>query len=181
MVFPVGHQGFEVPIPAVEEHHHGVSNVVHRDPTFGGQALGRQGSIVIASNRHVDVDLTALPSPAPQVTQSSESPVVAIPEFKPTQTKMAFHVYIADNLTDAQKQSGIPVTYSDYLTKLAFDILINIHGRSLLELKRSIFMACNKNQSGCGTLLSDADAERRVTKPGSQRRGKRAAPGVAAP
>ncbi|EGG11314.1 uncharacterized protein MELLADRAFT_90784 [Melampsora larici-populina 98AG31] len=54
MVFPVGHQGFEFPIPAVEEHHHGVLNVVHRDPTFGGQALGCQGSIVIASKTDID-------------------------------------------------------------------------------------------------------------------------------
>jgi hypothetical protein len=109
------------------------------------------------------VDLTVSPSPDPQATRFSESPVAATAEFKPTRAKMAFHVFIADGLTDAQKRSGVPVTYSDHLTKPAFDILVNIHGQSLLELKRSLFIACNNHRNGCGKLLRDADIERRVT------------------
>ncbi|KAH9808188.1 hypothetical protein DFH28DRAFT_1070122 [Melampsora americana] len=154
-VFSVAHQGFDFPMTAGGEHHHGNPSAVHRDPMFDGQA-----SSVTETNPHVDVDLTVSPSPAPQVTPLSESPVV---EFKPTRAKMAFHVFIADGLTGAQKRSGVPVTYSDHLTKPAFDILINIHGRSLLELKRSLFNACDKHRTGCGTLLKDADTEGRVT------------------
>jgi hypothetical protein len=112
---------------------------------------------------HIDVDLTVSPSPAPQAPPASKSPVVATTESKPTRAKLAFHVFIADNLTDSQKRSGVPVTYSDHHTKPYFDILLNIHGRSLEDLKTNLFRACNTHRSGCGTLLRDADDEGRVT------------------
>ncbi|KAH9816606.1 hypothetical protein DFH28DRAFT_927356 [Melampsora americana] len=150
------------PITAVGHCHGNNPNVVHRDPIFGAQATGTRAPLA-GSNPHIDVDLTASPSPAPQATQASDSPVVATTEYKPNRAKLAFHVFIANNLTDAQKRSGVPVTYSDHHTKPYFDIMVNIHGRSLLELKTDLFRACNAHRSGCGTLLRDADDEGQVT------------------
>ncbi|KAH9820297.1 hypothetical protein DFH28DRAFT_1079619 [Melampsora americana] len=54
ITFPVTRQAFEFPMTPVEQHRHGNPNVVHRDPMFGDQAFGCQGSNVIDSKTDID-------------------------------------------------------------------------------------------------------------------------------
>ncbi|KAH9820367.1 hypothetical protein DFH28DRAFT_1021303 [Melampsora americana] len=132
----------------------------HRDPIFGDQHFDRRVELAIGVP-HVDVDLTQSPSPVLEPArgpcQASTGPIVAPANSIPTRSKIGYHVYSPNHQTDAEKRSGVPVTYVDYITKVPFEELIQLHGFTLNDVKESLFKACNENKQPCGDLLRTAD------------------------
>jgi hypothetical protein len=90
------------------------------------------------------------------MTQGSQS-APALVDIKPTRVTINFHAYIANGLSAADMRSGTPQTYADHAPKEPFVAMIQIHGVSLEDLKKSLFTACSAHKKGCGSLLRSAD------------------------
>ncbi|KAH9820572.1 hypothetical protein DFH28DRAFT_842050, partial [Melampsora americana] len=107
---------------------------------------------------HIDVDLTQ--SPSPDAGNANDQPV----ERKPIPAKLHFNLFLANPLTDADKQSGVPISYVEYVipAKNPLDIMIQVDGQLLGQVKSSLFDACDRHKKGCGRMLRVADSEGRV-------------------
>lgn len=162
IAFPVAHQAFGVPIVVDGGHHQHNPDVVHRDPVFAVQETRNR----MNTNPQIHVDLTGSPSPSPgHVNHHGHVDHHAEPvERKPILAKFHFNVFLPNPLTDANKRSGVPITYIEYAipVKNPLNIMIQIDGQSLGQLKASLLEACNTHKKGCGRSLRIADNEGRV-------------------
>ncbi|EGF97294.1 uncharacterized protein MELLADRAFT_86092 [Melampsora larici-populina 98AG31] len=131
------------------------------DPRFGEGGFDIPAQAQEPAPR-VELDLTNSPGPIAAPLPQSGTVLAASDESKPSKAKLSFKAYIPIPLTDTERRNGLAQTYVDYETEDPIDIVVQLHGVSLTEIKNSLFDMCNTNKNGTGRILKQAENDNQV-------------------